>query len=339
MTERIHYFDFLRGLAIIGVIAIHSAVIGYSFNDTSLDFNLTVIWRQLINFSVPMYIAISGYFLANKDTSTFKTYLQFEKKQIPRVLLPYLLWSLLYSAISITQGVSLKVVILHFFTFQSSEPFYFILLIIEFYLLLPVLQKSASSKGLFLSALISVISCLFIFYFRYYKNVSLPLVIVGSAPSMLIFFVLGIYIRRNGIKIKNNLIILMMIFGLIFSLFETYALYQRFGSVGDSVTSVKVSSFLYSSFVILFAFNNASKFRNKKGAMVYLGEISFGIYLSHMFFIMALNSLINRYLPIINQSALIAQAVLISLTMFCCLVFALIARKIDKTKAVKYFGQ
>lgn len=205
--------------------------------------------------------------------------------------------------------------------------------------MLPVLQKLASPTGIFVSALISVASCLLIFYIRYYTNVSLPLVIVGSAPSWLIFFVLGIYIRKNGIKIKNHMIIFMITLGLILSLLETYALYKKFGSIGDSVTVVKVSSFFYSSFVILFAFNNSNKFSIKTRAIVYMGEISFGIYLSHMFFLMIIDRIINKLLPGINQSALLKQVILISLTMCCCLVFAFISRKLDKTKSLKYLGQ
>ncbi|MCK0159330.1 acyltransferase family protein [Allomuricauda sp. F6463D] len=66
MKERIGYYDTFRGVAITAVVAIHSDFIGYTFDDKSLFFNITLIWRQMMNFAVPMFIAISGFFLVNK---------------------------------------------------------------------------------------------------------------------------------------------------------------------------------------------------------------------------------------------------------------------------------
>tara|TARA_B100000963_G_C22537922_1_gene630734 strand:- start:200 stop:1219 length:1020 start_codon:yes stop_codon:yes gene_type:complete len=339
MKDRITYYDLLRGLAIIGVVAIHSTRIGYTFDDTSIDFNVTVFWRQMINFSVPMFIAISGYFLANKETNSKESYLKFIKKQIPRVLIPYLLWSVLYLGISYLRGASLSSLVYQLFTFTSSTPFYFIILIIEYYLLLPILQKLATPKGLIISALVSSLSCILIFYFRYYTNVQLPIFVVGSAPSWLIFFVLGIYLRNNAIKLNNRTLIFLLILGLGLSLFETYTLYHFFNDIGNSVTAVKVSSFVYSTFLILFAFKNADRNFSKTKMLAYFGEISFGIYLSHMFFMMGVIFIITKLLPILKDNALIYQFSLIALTLSCCLIFALITRKINKTIAVKYLGQ
>jgi len=339
MKDRITYYDLLRGLAIIGVVAIHSTGIGYTFDDTGIDFNITVFWRQMINFSVPLFIAISGYFLANKETNTKESYLRFIKKQVPRVLIPYLLWSVVYLGIAYLRGASLINLVYRLFTFTSSVPFYFIILIIEFYLLLPILQKLATAKGLVISALISGVSCFLIFYLRYYTEIRLPIFVYGSAPSWLIFFVLGIYLRNNTIKLNNRALILLLISGLALSLVETYTLYHIFNDIGNSVTAVKVSSFVYSTFIILFAFKNANRNFPKTKLLVYIGEISFGIFLSHMFFKMGVGVLINKILPILKESALIYQFSLIALTLSCCLIFALITRKINKTIAVKYLGQ
>lgn len=64
---RIHYFDFLRGLAVLMVVAIHTnPTFGYdSFHDAT-----KVAVRQLLNSAVPLFFAISGYFLASKCLSS-----------------------------------------------------------------------------------------------------------------------------------------------------------------------------------------------------------------------------------------------------------------------------
>ncbi|OQZ02042.1 MAG: hypothetical protein B6D34_11675 [Candidatus Brocadia sp. UTAMX1] len=66
VSERIEYFDVLRGLAIFGVVAIHSSNSGLQFSEESINFNFTVLWRNVLNFAVPMFLAISGFFYHRK---------------------------------------------------------------------------------------------------------------------------------------------------------------------------------------------------------------------------------------------------------------------------------
>ena len=61
MSERIAYFDILRAIAIVGVVA-HASGTGLSFDVASINFNFTVLWRNLLNFAVPLFLAISGFF-------------------------------------------------------------------------------------------------------------------------------------------------------------------------------------------------------------------------------------------------------------------------------------
>lgn len=339
MTKRIEYFDFLRGLAIIGVVAIHTTGIGYKFNDASLYFNITVIWRQILNFSVPMFLTISGYFLADKELDTLGKYFNFERKQIKKVLIPYVTWSIIYLVISFIRGATNRTLVINFLTFNTSAQFYFILLIIEYYILLPILQKLATVKGLILSSIISVLSCLAIFYFRYYTNIYLPAFIVGSAPSLLIFFVLGLYLKNNKISLNNKIIILFITIGLSLSLAETYLVYYKFGSISDSVTAIKVSSFMYSFFLIIFSFKNLKSQYNKTRLLTYIGNISFGIYLSHMVFIHVINGITSKFLPSINQNAIVKQIITILVTIICSTLFAMITKKLLKMNSSKYFGQ
>ena len=88
MTGRIEYFDVLRGLAILGVVAIHSSGTGLRFSNDSVDFNFTVLWRNLLNFSAPMFVAISGYFLKTKRIDSYQDYFSFIRAKIPKVYIP-----------------------------------------------------------------------------------------------------------------------------------------------------------------------------------------------------------------------------------------------------------
>ena len=147
MKERIPYFDFLRGLAIMMVVGIHTYTLGED----------NTVVRQLLNTAVPLFVAISGFFLSKKKMDNKDDYLTFLKKQLPKVYLPVLVWSLplyalaLYSDSSIIkQTVSLLVC--------GLSIYYFVAFIIQCYVVLPTINYCISGnnrRGLIASCLIS----------------------------------------------------------------------------------------------------------------------------------------------------------------------------------------
>jgi surface polysaccharide O-acyltransferase-like enzyme len=117
MKDRILYFDVLRAIAIICVLFIHT-INCYSFDNESFNFKNSIYFRQLVNFGVPLFLFISGYFMAHKKFSTKEDYILFLKKQLPRVLIPFLIYSALYSAFQLVNGLSIKSVIINFILFM-----------------------------------------------------------------------------------------------------------------------------------------------------------------------------------------------------------------------------
>jgi surface polysaccharide O-acyltransferase-like enzyme len=343
MNDRIAYYDILRAIAIIGVLAIHCTFLGFQFEFNSFDFNITVLWKNFINFSVPLFISLSGFFSANKNVETKENYLLFIKKQIPRVLIPYIIWSILYLGLSAYfGGAPFNELFVRFITFQSSPEFYFILLIIQYYLLLPVLKKLASSKGLYLSLAISLISCVIIFKLRYFNDyLVLQILYTGLFPIWLIFFVFGLYIRNNQIKLNNKLIIVLAFIFYVLSIVETLFSHLYFNiEILFAATSVKVSSFLFSLLILMYAFKNISMKENK--ILQYTGEVSFGIFLSHpLFLYYPIVLMVNIFLtPLFNKrgGGILLQLLVLFTTYICCLLFSYILRKINKKLAIKLLG-
>lgn len=100
--KRNAYFDFLRGIAIMMVVAIHT------FRDTRFEIggvDWAILIRQTLNAAVPIFLAISGYFLSRKSLSVKSECLAFWKKQLPRVYIPCFIWSLPPFALSLNRGV------------------------------------------------------------------------------------------------------------------------------------------------------------------------------------------------------------------------------------------
>lgn len=89
--------DNLRGICMLGVIAIHIGSLALTPN----SFTLYVILEILSRYSVPAFFFISGYGLACTDKALIKgessfSYSAFMKKRLQGAGLPYLSWSLFY---------------------------------------------------------------------------------------------------------------------------------------------------------------------------------------------------------------------------------------------------
>ena len=310
MKDRDSYFDFLRGIAIIFVVGIHS-LNGYGFDNFSENFN--VIVRQAIGCAVPMFLAISGFFISKKDLSTKTAYFSFLKRQVPKVYVPVLIYSLPFLAIAIYQGGNIAVQLLMYLCCGYSI-YYFIALIIQYYALTPLLS-TVNRRGVIVCAIISLISVALVVYVTKILGIGLPLIVyAGPFPVWIVFYALGCYIGKNGLTRNLSLWIALSITGVILSVLESKYLLQYAPSYG-----IKPSAFFYSLCIIMVMFNERihkgfkmNKFTN---AMVWLGKVSFAVYLTHYFFILLLGRTIisNGYLlwiaTLILDSMLIATAI------------------------------
>ena len=135
MTRNI-YFDAVRGLAIILVIGIHSFDV---INHENADVFLVAL-RQMLNVAVPLFLALSGFFLSRIGFSTSNSIKSFWKKQIPKVWIPCVIWGTPYFVAAIMDGGSVyKQFVL--WMIGGYGVYYFIILIIQCYILLPLLKK------------------------------------------------------------------------------------------------------------------------------------------------------------------------------------------------------
>ena len=144
-TSRLTYFDFLRGIAILLVIGIHTYTIS-PFEGASNILRIGI--RETLNFAVPLFLAISGFFIAKKDISDKKSYFSFLKKQLPRVYVPTLIWSLPMLVLWLSQGKDIMMSIVKVLGCMTFGPYYFIALIIQLYLLHPIIKKMAEKPVL-----------------------------------------------------------------------------------------------------------------------------------------------------------------------------------------------
>jgi peptidoglycan/LPS O-acetylase OafA/YrhL len=339
VTERLAYYDVLRALAIFAVVGIHSSDSGLQFSEESIGFNFTVLWRNILNFAVPMFLAISGFFLAKKTIGTYGDYVAFLRKQIPRVYVPFLIWSLVWLAFAVLiQDKSVVHEIIKLVVFQSSGPYYFIALIMQYYLLLPVLKKLANAKGLAISMLVSMAMTFWIFYLRYHTEISLPLILyAGNFATWQMFFVLGLYLGTSQrIRFSSKYLLAPILIFYILSCIESYVLIGAFHQAGDAVTAVKASSFMYSFFLIIFLFKNHDLIKSK--LLKEIGVMSFGIYLTHMFALMGISRMLSRLHSPLQSTTYAYQLFLAGLVMLSCFLCISVFNRVFSDRQARLLG-
>jgi probable poly-beta-1,6-N-acetyl-D-glucosamine export protein len=284
-------FDAFKGVAIIAVVAIHS--IGYSLMNPKFEpdlwsYYLVIACRQLLNFAVPVFIFISGYWTPT-NISSGKEYGAFLKKRIPRVLIPYMFWSLIILTIFSLSGQDLhfREILTKLITGGAIGPYYFVILIIQLYLLTPLIQITDSKiSGIISICLINLFSLLSLYVLRLHQHTDIPLQNYALPfYSWIIFYELGRLMHRTGGKIfdkKDSYIIMSgVIAGIIFSIFEAKILLLKYDNLEFAVSALKFSSFIY-SISIIFAFMYLREFiKEWPQFLVRIGDRSFGIYLIH----------------------------------------------------------
>lgn len=323
MKQRSEYFDFLRGLSILMVIAIHTSAKPEFRGVANI---VEILVRQVVGCPVPIFLAISGYFLGSKVLETKEQRLEFWKKQIPKVYVPALIWSLPLYALSLKRGHNPIIETTSLFGMGYSI-YYFIALIIQCYLLLPLLQKINLPKWGGVIAGISIGCGVAIAWFG--AN-TLPLTVyLGPCITWLMFFCLGVYLRKIDRNYNLGVLIACLIVSVGFMMAEAWAL----NNCGLGGYSLKPSIYIYSTIVILILFSNKAQFAYRDDILFnkiisYIGRISFGVYLTHCYWIMILGRFMGSQTWVVKWFVVSVISIL----------SIMIARHILNDKVLKHIG-
>lgn len=286
--KRNNYYEFLRGLAIIMVVGIHSfrpPQCGLFGESATMADWINVLVRQLIQSPVPIFLAISGFFIGQKALSKPDGIKVFWRRQIPKVYIPCLVWSipwLLMSLPSLSTPADICRSVLFFFLCGFSV-YYFILLIIQCYVLSPLLQRVRPAAALSVTFGAYIVHIVLVTYIRLAYHIDLPLIIYAAPFTFFgFYFVLGMTLGKSPRDYPLAWPVIGIIAGTILQMYESC----HWGGYG-----VKLSSIVYCTSVILLLFSDRLEERynrceNLIGRTVrHCGEVSFGIYLIHTYFL------------------------------------------------------
>lgn len=94
-----------------------------------------VLARQLLNFTVPTFVFIAGYFTKKEKVKPAKT---FYFRRLQRLLVPYIIWSLLYLGL---RGKLHQNILETLITGGASWQLYYIIVLLQCVMLTPMLVK------------------------------------------------------------------------------------------------------------------------------------------------------------------------------------------------------
>ncbi|MGW8959471.1 acyltransferase [Paenibacillus sp. NPDC055715] len=141
--ERIPEIDIYRGILIASVITIHATSMALIDARHSLLFYPFLFLNVFSSFAVPVFIFVSGFVLFYNYVDRplrGKDMLVFFRKRLMFIVLPYVLFSLVYYLTLVTRGLmpisDLPLVLL---TGKAYTHLYYVIIIIQFYLVFPLL--------------------------------------------------------------------------------------------------------------------------------------------------------------------------------------------------------
>ncbi|MDG5750509.1 acyltransferase [Qipengyuania sp. XHP0211] len=277
------YWDGIKGVAILAVIALHVSTAATSFPVESFNYKFGVVLRQFINWPVAVFFFTSGLFSEPKKPD-------YRRSRSVRILLPYVSWGAIYTAWGLIRGQTFEP--LSFFDGTIIGVGYFVVVLLCLTLLSPLFWRMRSVSGLIM--IFSAASLTFAYYFRLIDTASVWSRFPYSALPFFVwapFYLIGIELRKKGIEPSRAGLVVSAIavsLGIMLSLAEASYLGDN---TGLAVSQIKGSSFFTSLAVIALIYNARPYLKLRSFA--WLGLSSYAIYLSHMFVLSRLRGVLE----------------------------------------------
>lgn len=331
--EELNYFNAISCLAVILIHVLSYSVV--ALQKQSWQFAAVFFPWQIAAYVVPAFLFCGAVKLSFQiNESKLPSWPVYMKRRIQKVYLPYVVATVVYFlvfGILGKLGLSLKQLLHYLLVGDASAPLYYIIVVMQFYLLLPLwkwlVQKIPAYFAIPAAAMIHIVMLMSpnIFAalgirtgFRYTDRVF---------PTYLIFWVLGLYVGKNYESVSDaftghrRAAACSMLLVLLFA-FVSYRL-----NVGAIISIDVVGMKMVSDVLTIFGLLSLclwilqSKHERVKKLLAAIHTVSFPVYLYHCLFLELGNSALRR-LGIRNEGLLLLMRALICYTVPFVLCFA-----------------
>lgn len=298
---RLGELDFLKGIAILGVIIVHVVQHGlhYSYGNSTIE----IILDALSRFCVPFFVFVSGAAFSFNYQDKENYFWSFILKRLRYIGIPYLLWS----AVGFIRYriYEIKSIIIGLITGMAIFHLYFIILIFQFYVLAPLMLRLCKISGwkvLVISFLANMV--LLIFYtnpilLAYFKLNYLYSASINPLFWLSYFFaglVIGMNVNSFREYVGRTKLVYLIIVWLITAIVSVYHEYTSFAKTGSFLTFLRPTNMIYTFTSILLYWALFDKINSRvKSLLTTLGKYSFGIYLVHIPVLYSIHTLTKSY--------------------------------------------
>ncbi|GAC12377.1 acyltransferase [Paraglaciecola chathamensis] len=330
---RISYWDKWKGAAILAVVLIHALGSTANFPPDSFNNELGIILRQFINFPVGLFIFLAAFF-ASKSKGSNLSYYQNVKKRVLRLVLPFLLWSIIYFGVRIFRGnLELTNVPLMLINGTSVSVGYFVIVMIQMSLISPFLERLKTHQLIQLLSLSFFVSICA----TYTLNFILPENIWSKFPYYplpfiiwLPFYIGGLIFGKKGETCWQSLKVSPIVGAYIvcvgLSLIEALWILEDLRSLATS--QLKMTSMLTTGTVCVLVLASWSYSKDKKeNFLSWLGQRSYYFYLSHMLVLLKVKYFFAKFSIIYNNQILFVLIITLA-TLLITAIGALILDKV-----------
>jgi len=312
---REYSLDYLKFFAMFFVVCIHT----HPFKETDslwVDGNIiNFIIDTFARFAVPFFFITSGYLFTKKITNVANPP-QYYKRYISKLLKLYISWSFFYLlydivTISLESGIknipvgkslsdyflsvwSLKAIL--YYSVGGGIPsgyqmWYLIALVWSITLLYLFSKINKINLLLIISLILNLVG---LFGQSYSSFFELPIKTRDALFYGLIYTSLGAFFALNFDTIRSRLKFSSKVYFFLFVTFSILQLLERYYTnqiLGGNSGDYFVATLFLTSFLFLFCLNSPTL--GKNSLITKIGKDSVGVYVTHLFFLVSINKIIN----------------------------------------------
>lgn len=290
--------DIVRAAAILAVVLIHAtADPTVELPTDSGSWMAYVAVNKLSNFAVPVFLLLSGLVLFYRYDGDWsgRQAVKFYARRVKQIVIPYLIWSLFYYLYNqwVFDPANVRLDVADFASMllwaETSYHLYFMIIIIQFYILFPILMSLCQRFPGFRLALFPIGLAIQAACYAYSQWVE-P---IPHSPSLCVTYFgvfalggfIGLYYERFDEWLRRSFLWVLpvaVLLGCSFMLLYQLELSQRmfFDNVWYELLFTAYAAFAALA-LIRFGQLLLERYKRLAGWLLSLGAVSFGIYLLH----------------------------------------------------------
>ena len=337
-NNRVIYFDILNVLACICVVFLHMNGIVHGYSEARA-WKTALVFETICYWAVPIFVMLSGATLL-EYRKRYDTKIFF-KKRFMKVLIPWIIWSLITFIIN-NKNIDIIKFVKDFIYCRIEGIYWFFPLILYLYCIIPILSVFTQRKEYR-----KILKAIFIFIFVFEGILNTICVIFNkNFPTIfnycleqngyIMFLILGYLLSTTELTKKKRIIIYILgVLSVLIRYIYTYCFSTKEGILNrDLFNYCSIISVLLATAVFVFIKNvNWDKFLSKvhinSKVIANISSCSFGVYLIHMIVKREFTDLLNLDVYSIGYRTIGAVGIYI-----ICLIIVYIIKKIPILKKI-----